>query len=289
MKILLATLLLLIGVSCHAEIVPLILPVSPGGLVHRYANELQPGLSAALGATIVQEFKPGGDGQVGAKYLAEKTGIALMIGSAHAWTDFSQLHDLIPIAFLGTSPAIIIARPNEHFQNYKEFLEYSKTHATSYGIIPSSANVQLFRNLHAKVKSTTAEIPYKAGSQVIADVLGGHVDVGVTALDAVIPLINQGKLIALAVVSAYGSDLLPDVPTLIRLGLATKNEAKYYNNIFLWVNKSADPVRVEKFKQKLFKFLQSTEADDIRQKLDFQYGSKDFRDAYNILMSIVED
>jgi len=286
-------LIFLFTTCVNAQITTLVLPVSPGGVVQRYADELIPGLSTAAGTTVVIEYKPGANGLIGAKYLASKstTNITLMIGAAHSWkdSDFSQLHNLKPIAFLGTAPGVIITLPGRPYRNYKEFLEYSKNNKTSCAIIGDAANAPFFREVSKKYKSYPVEVPYKSGSQVVADVIGGHVDIGVTVIDSIVPLIEQGRLVPLAVLSKKRSVFLPDVPTVDEIGISVNDESKYYNNFFLWVNKDADPKKVEEFRKKLFVYLGSEDANAIMKKMDIQYGNRNFYDAEKILKNILEE
>lgn len=292
MKKLLYILILTIA-SFYTYAAQLVLPVFPGGLVHRYAMALTPGISQALDEPVVHEFKSGAAGLLGAKFLSEKKGpeITLMIGSPHVWKEssISQTADMIPIAFLGTSPGIVIASPNTNYSDYGQFLEYSKKNKASYAIVGSSSNVQLFRDVHKKFEASLVEIPYRSGAQVIADVLGGHVAVGMTTTDAVVQYVEQSKLVTLAIFASKRSALLPAVPTLDELGLSTKDASKYYNNIFLWVNKSADPIKVELFKKRFYTYMQSEEMKAVMIKMDIQFGGRDFKDADKLLKYFNED
>jgi tripartite-type tricarboxylate transporter receptor subunit TctC len=61
-------------------------------------------------------------------------------------------------------------------------------------------------------------VPYKGAAPAIADVLGGQIQVHVSAKSVLLPLIQAGKLRALAVSSAERWSELPDVPTLRESG-----------------------------------------------------------------------
>jgi tripartite-type tricarboxylate transporter receptor subunit TctC len=62
-------------------------------------------------------------------------------------------------------------------------------------------------------------IPYNSGAQAVADVVGGHVNIAMTALPSAASLIAAGKLKALAVTGSHRSALMPDVPTLEEAGV----------------------------------------------------------------------
>lgn len=107
----------------------------------------------------------------------------------------------------------------------------------SYGVPGNSANVGLFREISVKyAKSKMVEVPFKSGPEIITNVLGGHVDIGVTTVDGALPYIKDGTLKALGVFSYKRSELLKNVKTLKEQGLKIENEEKYFNNIFLYSN-----------------------------------------------------
>jgi tripartite-type tricarboxylate transporter receptor subunit TctC len=63
-------------------------------------------------------------------------------------------------------------------------------------------------------------VPYRGAGPVMADLVGGQVDLHFASLPAALPLIQSGKLRALAVTSAQRLPSLPDVPTMIESGFA---------------------------------------------------------------------
>ena len=61
-------------------------------------------------------------------------------------------------------------------------------------------------------------VPYRGGGPSIADVMGGQVELTFEGTSVLLPLIQAGKLRALAVTSAKRIPQLPDVPTRIESG-----------------------------------------------------------------------
>ena len=76
--------------------------------------------------------------------------------------------------------------------------------------------LELFKYL-AKVQIT--HVPYKGGSQVLADLLGGQVQGAFNTPSTLLPHVKSGKLRALAIGSAKRSELAPDVPTVAEAGV----------------------------------------------------------------------
>ena len=280
---------LLLATNVAAQPVQVVLGASPGGFAHRYAADLLPLISKAAGKPAVIDFRPGAAGQVAAKHVLSKKSseITILLGTAHKWenAEVSQL-DLLPIAYLGTSPAVIVTRPNDKYQTYAEFLEYSKTHKTSYGTVASSPNSHYF---HIASEGTLAtDVPYKSGGAVLADVLGGHVDIGITVVDAVADLITQGKLIPLGILGKARTVEIPNALPLFRQGISVPHEERYFNNVFLWVNPSADKHAVEKFRMNLLKQLATREARDIFYNRGIQFNSRQPKDAQTFLTYLIK-
>lgn len=63
-----------------------------------------------------------------------------------------------------------------------------------------------------------ASIPYKGGAQAVTDMLGGRIDMNFGTTATLLPLIQQGKVRALAVTTQTRAADLPDVPTMIESG-----------------------------------------------------------------------
>ena len=278
---------LLVTTNIFAETTTLILPVAVGGLVNKYAQLLQPVLTEALDSLVVLEFKPGAQGLIGARALADsKTDkLVLMMGPAqtiNSWSEFKTQKivnittDITPVAFLGTIPGVIVTNSNK-FVNFKELVEHSKIKPVSYGIVSNSANIMLFRNMAKNYSSmeNMQEIPYKSTSGITVDTLSGLLDFGVTGTYSMInQYVDNKKLYPLAVFSEQRSRYLPNVPTLQEMGLSSASEFKYYNNIFLWANKNADPEEVKKLRRYLKEYFKRKESESIYSEMDLQFGRK---------------
>ena len=61
-------------------------------------------------------------------------------------------------------------------------------------------------------------IAYKGGGPAMIDVIGGQVDMLFAPVGSVLPLVQSGKLRAIAIASKERSTKLPNVPTMQELG-----------------------------------------------------------------------
>ncbi len=121
----------------HKDTATIVLPAAPGGLMHKYALELQPELEKILNKTISIEFKPGGDGVVGAIAVANsssKSTTFFLGGPIQNTTTVDQLTDIIPVAYLGMTPGLFVYSTNKPlpYKNLKELLVASKNTTFNY-------------------------------------------------------------------------------------------------------------------------------------------------------------
>lgn len=301
MKILLLLTGILLSFSASsADTTKLILPVGVGGLIHKYALDIEPILSKELNSTIVMDFKPGANGIVGARALVESKSdkLTLMMGPPHNWRDSTNgskfidpINDIVPVAFLGTVPGVIFSKPNNKFKNFKEAIEYSKHTSLTYGIPSGSANLPLFKKIAKKYTSETnfVEVFYKSGGPITMDVLGEHIDIGISVLTSVSEYIDNGTLIPLAVFSSKRSRNLPNVPTIQELGVGLPDEFKYYNNVFLWANKNADPAIIDRLRNSIDQYMSSNASLDMRSRQDIQMGNRNVSTPEKYLKDLLAD
>jgi tripartite-type tricarboxylate transporter receptor subunit TctC len=71
-------------------------------------------------------------------------------------------------------------------------------------------------------------VPYRGTPPALTDLLGGHIDLLVSNLPVVLPVIKDGQIVALAMTTAERSALLPDVPTLAEAGVAGIDVTSWY-------------------------------------------------------------
>jgi tripartite-type tricarboxylate transporter receptor subunit TctC len=124
---------------------------------------------------------------------------------------------------------------------------------------------------------------------ITTDVIGGHLDIGVSIPNVINQYVDESKLIGLAVFSAQRSHYLPNVPTLRELGLSVPQDYKYFNNIFLFANKSADPKQVEKLRKSIAEYMRSEESLEVRKKMDIHFGKQSIASPEKYIKEIITE
>jgi tripartite-type tricarboxylate transporter receptor subunit TctC len=214
------------------DFIRLIAPNAPGSTVDFTARLLSPALSKALGKEVVVENLPGAGGIIGTQQLvrAPKDGSTIgivsdnhvIIPSIYKDVPYDAIKDVTPISILAINTLVLVTNTNVQARTVKELIELAKSQPgkLSYGSAGNGSVLHLAAELfcsEAGVKIT--HVPYKGGSQLLADLMGGHVHMGMVGMSTVAEQIKAGKINALAVSTPKRTSVFPDVPTLVEAGL----------------------------------------------------------------------
>ncbi len=228
---------LLLNAAAHAQAYPskpvrLIVPFAPGGTTDVLARLVAQKLTDALGQQFIIENKPGAGGNIGTE-LAVKSpadGYTLVMSfdgtlainpNTYAKMPFDPQKDLATVANVAQVPLLIVVHPGVAAKTIVEFVALAK--ASPGRINYSSAGHgstghltgELFR---ARAGIEIVHVSYKGGGQAVQDLLGGQIQMLVTALPTVEGHLKGGKLRALAFTSSRRMPGAPEVPTLAEAG-----------------------------------------------------------------------
>jgi tripartite-type tricarboxylate transporter receptor subunit TctC len=211
--------------------IKIIVPYGAGGSVDAIGRTLAQELSTRLGQPVVVENRTGAGSNVGSTAVAKAApdGYTLLLtspGNAINVTLFKQMPydvrtELTQVAIVGRAPGIVLVRPDFPANNVKDLVALAKKDPGKLnfgsGGPGSSEHLggEMFK-MNAGVDMT--HVPYKGGSAVINDILGGQVEVFFTNQANVIGQIKGKTIKVLGVASDKRSELLPDVPTFAEQG-----------------------------------------------------------------------
>lgn len=198
-------------------------------------------LSTELGQPIVIENRAGAGGTVGtaAVVRAEPDGYSILAHSSAItiapaiFTDLSYdaTRDLSSALMIGYSANVMITSPSKPWKTAQEFIEAAKKKDASitFGSVGIGSAVHIsaekFR-LAAGIDAT--HVPYRGGSEVITDILGGRIDFYFCPLATALPLIQSGQVRALLVSTPMRVSDLPDVPSPPEIGLKDADSAIWF-------------------------------------------------------------
>ncbi len=209
----------------------MIVPFTPGSPVDVLARVVSNDLSARLGQPIVIENKPGAGTTIGTKIAAssDPDGYTLMIAASsliisatmYPNPGYDPVRSFAPVAMLARSPQTLVIAPSVPAKTVQEFIAYAKANPgkINFGFGLGTLPQILGEYFKALTKTDIASIPYKGGANAITDMLGGRIQMNFGTPPTLLPLINQGKIRALAVTTDARYKDLPDVPTMKESGL----------------------------------------------------------------------
>jgi len=221
----------------HAQTYPnkpikLIVPFPPGGPTDIVARPLAQMLGESMKQSVIVENKGGAGGSVAADFVAKSPpdGYTIMVGtvgthaingSLYRQLPYDMTKDFTPIALVASAPLVIAVPANSNIKTLADLIKEAKAKpdfiafGTAGNGTPGHLTGALFETT---TKTKLKHIPYKGSAPAVTDLLGGQIPLMFDPIQSVLPHIQSGKLIALAVTSKTRSPLLPNVPTVAESG-----------------------------------------------------------------------
>ncbi len=209
-----------------SRIIKAVVPFGAGSATDVVPRLVFEKISVELGQPITVENRAGAGGTVGSTSVAraEPDGYTLMAhSSAHTiapsiFTDikYDPAKDFSSVLMIGYSANVMITSPSKPWKTVQEFVAAAKDKnaAITFGSVGVGSAVHISAEkfkLAAGFEAT--HVPYRGGSEVISDILGGRIDFYFCPLSTALPLIQGGQVRALVISTDKRSTELPDVPT----------------------------------------------------------------------------
>ena len=214
------------------RLIKIVVPYPPAGPADVAARLVTTPMSSRLGQSVIVENQPGAGGRTGAKAVAQAPpdGYTLLLGGTnpnaiaqllYRHLDFQPVKDFAAVALIGFDSNALVVNPKVPATSVQELVQYAKANP---GKLTSGATVGIgphvcLELLRVRTGTDIVFVPYKGASPAVADLLGGQIQIGMTSKAVLLPLIQEGRLRALAVTSEVRWPELPDVPTLREAGL----------------------------------------------------------------------
>jgi len=212
--------------------VTLVVPYPPGGATDTLGRILARGLGERLGQSVVIDNRAGAGTVIGATAVARAAadGYTLLISSNTTFTVNPALRERLSydpqqsfeaIGVVGTAPLVILANKALPVQNVKELvaLARSKQGQISYGSFGNGTTSHLAGEMLKLITGIDLlHVPYKGSAPAMTDLIGGQVQLTIDTNVAALPMLQAGKVKALAVTTSKRSPSMPDVPTVAEAG-----------------------------------------------------------------------
>ena len=220
------------AVDYPSRAVKIVVSVPAGGGVDTVTRILAAKLQQRFGQPFVIENRGGGGGNIGAEavFAAEPDGYTLLATQPAPITSNIALYKklnfdpvaLAPVAVMSRFPNVLLVRQGFPASTVQEFMTHvranpGKVNFASQGVGTTSHLTAELLNTLAHVK--LVHVPYRGTGPALNDLVAGHVDLIFMELSAAHKLHQAGKARILAVATEKRLELMPEVPTLIDVGV----------------------------------------------------------------------
>jgi tripartite-type tricarboxylate transporter receptor subunit TctC len=223
-----------------ARPIRLVVPFPPGGLIDNMARLVGSRLAQELGQAVVIDNKPGAGGNVGAAEVARSPadGYTLLMASPPLTISpalYASLpykpEQLAPVALLGRVPNVLVVNPKSGIGSVADLLARAKREPgkLNYASNGNGTSLHLSAELFKSTSGTfVTHIPYRGAAAAVTGLIAGEVEMMFENLPSVLGQIQGGTVKALAVTTLRRSKTLPDVPTLVELGMPEFDVSAWY-------------------------------------------------------------
>jgi tripartite-type tricarboxylate transporter receptor subunit TctC len=200
-----------------------------GGGVDIVARLFGERMKAALGPSVIVENRTGASGMVAAGAVTKSTadGLTLLMAASgevainqHLYKDkmsYDPLRELVPVALIGIVPCVVVVAVTTPVKSAAELIAYARANRGKLSF--SSSGVGNPQQLAGELMNSMAgtdvlHVPYRGSAPAVTDVATGAITMSFSSLAAALPLIQDGRLRAVAVTARERMPQLPDVAPL---------------------------------------------------------------------------
>lgn len=215
-----------------ARPIRLIVPFAAGTTTDTFGRAIANHLSQALGQSVVVENRSGAGGNIAAAAVARDRadGYTIILGtsgthgvnaSLYREPGFDPVRDFTPVVPFVTAPVALAVRPQLGARDFAGLLALARQRPLSFASAGNGTTGHLSQallNLRGGVETT--HVPYRSGAQAVTDLLSGQVDAMFYHYLPLAQHVQAGTLMVLGVTAPARTQTLPQVPTMLELGLA---------------------------------------------------------------------
>jgi len=215
-----------------AKPIRMIVGYTPGGFTDQMARMVGEPLGRALGASMLFDYKPGANSQIGVDMVAKAApdGYTLTtVIAAHAANPslypkmpFDAVADFVPVALTGVAPLILVANNALPVNSIGEFVAYAKARPgqLNFGSSGKGAAAHLgMEHFMSLFGLKMQHVPYKGTQPALTDLIGGQIQVMFDTPSSMMPHVRGGKIKVLGIASEKRLAGYPDVPTFVDGGV----------------------------------------------------------------------
>ena len=224
------------------KIIRAVVPFGAGSTVDLLARIVLDPVSRQIGQTIVIENRGGAGGTIGSAQVAkaDPDGYTLLVNAAahsaapaaYPQITYNPATDFAGVAMFGVVPNVLTVSPSKGITTVQQLVEKALDTGTmtfaSAGVGSATHWAAERFILSAGIKAT--HVPFSGGPEALTEVMTGRVDFCCIGVPSSLPLVKDGRLVALAVSTPKRSAALPEVPTTLEAGFRD-SDYTYWNGV----------------------------------------------------------
>jgi tripartite-type tricarboxylate transporter receptor subunit TctC len=217
--------------------VTLVVPYAAGGGTDLVARSIGQRLSQMWGKQVVVDNRTGANGVVGSSYVAKAAPdghTLLMVVGSHAINPvlmkqlpYDTTKAFTPITRIAVSPMVLVVAANAPWKDLNDLLNTARQEKLAAGY--SEGQTRLTGELVSQVGNVKLfGVPYKGGAPIMADVIGGHLPIGITSVLTALPHVKGGRLRVIGVAADERMSVFPEAQTFREVGLKGVESLNWY-------------------------------------------------------------
>ncbi len=258
-----------------------IVQFSPGGNVDTAARVIAQQLTRQMGQQLVIDNRAGASGSIAYQAIASAAPDGYTLGIGHIGhlalnphmlgkLPYDPLKDFTAISRTVDAPNLLVVNPALPVAGVKELVAYGKANPGKLAF--GTGGVGTVGHLAGEVLAARAginllHVPYKGSSQVLADLIGGQVQMSFGGPPALLPHVKSGKLRALAITTLKRSPAFADLPTVAESGYPGFQAVAWMGMI---APAGLNPKIVDVLNKQIRAALQAREVQDALTRLGFE-------------------
>lgn len=220
----------------------LVVPYSVGGAPDILARLFEQPLGKALGTAVVTDNHGGAGGNLGADFVAKSApdGATLLLTTAatqvinpalYSKLPYDPVRDFTPVSLVATTPLMLVVSSQSTLRTLADVLAFAR--AKPGELTYASAGNGTMQHIAGALMESMAHVqathvPYKGSGQVLPDLVAGRVTIMFNSVAALAPMVQEGKLRAIAVTTPQRLPAWPGVPTMAEAGLPGFEASAWY-------------------------------------------------------------
>jgi tripartite-type tricarboxylate transporter receptor subunit TctC len=213
----------------------LIVGFAAGGGNDLFARLVGQKLSDNIGQPVIIENKPGAGGRIAVEYVKNQPadGYTIMVAASgqmaiaaaiYPKLSYHPTRDFLPLTMIASFPLILAGPANDTIKSVKDLVAYGKANPDKSNYATSSPAFTITTELFKlKTGMPGVAVPYKSSNEMMLSVAGGNTLFSIADGPPTMPLVQGGKIRALAVTGSERSSELPDVPSMAEAGYPEVN------------------------------------------------------------------